>query len=296
MNLMIAIVLGLAAFTPTPSDPERSCASRCGLFVPEASCQCNGACAAFDDCCPDLCHQCGSEVPSACGCLPSCDQRQCGSDGCDGDCGTCPGTSVCRDSECVGNALVCGAPQGLTLPPGDHGRWMEHWMPDQTPPALLALAEGHLAQGLDNPCDTSCDTVLGVTGAAVWLDSNGVVLARLNLHQPNPAGGGWRAEIVSRPPWTDVLGYHLEPGAIAQEELTLSGRLQPMVEELARHARQMGPTGAQIREVSLSRSWRGCRVVGYQITYTLSEERRHHRTRLRFRLDTERRLIAVDRP
>ncbi len=45
-------------------------------------------------------------------CVPSCDGKQCGDDGCGGQCGACDGGKTCQDSQCVCQAnsgKACGS-------------------------------------------------------------------------------------------------------------------------------------------------------------------------------------------
>lgn len=43
--------------------------------------------------------------PCAGACVPSCDGKQCGDDGCGGSCGTCPTGSVCQSNTCVASCV-----------------------------------------------------------------------------------------------------------------------------------------------------------------------------------------------
>lgn len=47
-----------------------------------------------------LCGNCG-------GCVPSCSGKQCGSDGCGGQCGTCPASATCESGKCVTKSNDC---------------------------------------------------------------------------------------------------------------------------------------------------------------------------------------------
>lgn len=51
--------------------------------------------AMWDDLCVEFCYECGG-----CGCLPACQNKQCGDDGCGGSCGTCPVGSTCTNGLC----------------------------------------------------------------------------------------------------------------------------------------------------------------------------------------------------
>ena len=41
------------------------------------------------------------------GCTPSCSGRECGNDGCGGNCGTCSGGETCSDGRCTGGSTGC---------------------------------------------------------------------------------------------------------------------------------------------------------------------------------------------
>ena len=66
----------------------------------------DGSCAGEEDCgtCPD---DCGCEDGKMCSdgvciCEPDCEGKECGSDACDGDCGTCAGAQdACQEGKCV---------------------------------------------------------------------------------------------------------------------------------------------------------------------------------------------------
>lgn len=70
-----------------------TCKDRCGTEYSENFvCQCDSECTQYNDCCPDyteLCDGGGS-------CTPACDGKQCGPDGCGGNCGSCPAGSTCN--------------------------------------------------------------------------------------------------------------------------------------------------------------------------------------------------------
>ena len=67
----------------------------CGNLLSEAS-----ACSDAEFCEDGACH------PK---CVPSCDQKACGDDGCGGSCGTCGGGTVCAEGACAVPGDVCGA-------------------------------------------------------------------------------------------------------------------------------------------------------------------------------------------
>ncbi|MCB9736877.1 MAG: hypothetical protein H6745_30215 [Deltaproteobacteria bacterium] len=72
-------------------DPALSCDGRCGDTAP-------GGCSCKDGCGGGRC--CG-DFASACDCIPRCDGKTCGPDGCGGSCGTCAVGADCVDGNCV---------------------------------------------------------------------------------------------------------------------------------------------------------------------------------------------------
>ena len=130
-------------------DYTNSCCDRCGTPKDNtALCQCDPACEAFNDCCPDYDAQCGGQGQAFCGwtveatfqgydCAPSpaieptgtypytceadqavecsCDGKACGDDGCGGSCGTCDVGATCLAGQC----LCAGSCIGKTC--GDDG-------------------------------------------------------------------------------------------------------------------------------------------------------------------------------
>ena len=81
----------------------------------DCSCSCNASCFEFGDCCPNLCEVCGSSFPDNC-CVPQCEGKTCGDDGCGGSCGGCPPGQICDGAfqiciDCTPNCdnKSCGA-------------------------------------------------------------------------------------------------------------------------------------------------------------------------------------------
>lgn len=68
-----------------------SCVGRCGDVAP-AGCSCAAACTG-SGCCGD--------AAVACACIPQCDGKSCGPDGCGGVCGTCGPGKLCEAGACV---------------------------------------------------------------------------------------------------------------------------------------------------------------------------------------------------
>jgi hypothetical protein len=67
-----------------------------------------GGCAA-----PDTCG--GGGVAKQCGCTPTCDGKQCGDDGCGGDCGACGTSESGQQTSCEEN--ICRVPNGAQCNP-----------------------------------------------------------------------------------------------------------------------------------------------------------------------------------
>jgi hypothetical protein len=73
-----------------------SCNGYCyGLSAGDV-CSCQGTCFALGDCCSDVCMYCPS-FPECC--VPSCSGKECGDDGCGGQCGPCPVGQLCGSEE-----------------------------------------------------------------------------------------------------------------------------------------------------------------------------------------------------
>ncbi len=86
----------------TPVDDPTSCAGHCGSTAP-AGCYCTASCQAIGYCCADY--------ATTCACKPDCTGKACGSDGCGGTCGTCPGSApYCNTAfQCDANCQpACG--------------------------------------------------------------------------------------------------------------------------------------------------------------------------------------------
>jgi hypothetical protein len=77
--------------------PVNSCDGLCGGAADD--CFCDDLCFENDDCCDDVCEFCDDLV--GCGCEPTCDDKECGDDGCDGSCGDCPPGRQCSAGECI---------------------------------------------------------------------------------------------------------------------------------------------------------------------------------------------------
>jgi hypothetical protein len=72
---------------------ESACWDEClGTYCSEIGQYCESG----SDCCNGTCtnHQCAT-------CVPDCDGKQCGANGCGGNCGTCPGNATCQGGQCV---------------------------------------------------------------------------------------------------------------------------------------------------------------------------------------------------
>jgi len=99
---------------------EQTCAGACG-GQGVGGCWCDANCFGYGDCCPDVCDECPDVNPDMCACVPDCDGKDCGFDGCWGDCGVCDEGSACTvdglcevcdcgDKQC--GADECGNPCG----------------------------------------------------------------------------------------------------------------------------------------------------------------------------------------
>ena len=98
-----------------------SCAGACD-GQGAGGCWCDAGCFGYGDCCPDICTECPDVDPVSCACVPDCDGKVCGSDGCWGTCGPacddgefCTEDGLCQACDC-GDAVCgtdeCGNPCG----------------------------------------------------------------------------------------------------------------------------------------------------------------------------------------
>ena len=145
---------------------ELTCAGLCGDSGPdldgdgEADCWCNESCFTYEDCCEDICDtcpelegccvpncegkECGDDgcggscaecpaeqpdcVEGVCTCVPSCENVKCGDDGCGGDCGACDGDLQCLEGLCVPEAGTIIITEFIKNPDAvedDFGEWFE---------------------------------------------------------------------------------------------------------------------------------------------------------------------------
>ena len=58
-------------------------------------------------------------------CVPSCQGKQCGNDGCGGDCGACPPGLICTNNQCVGENGGCGGYPSDPICQGEIVVWCE---------------------------------------------------------------------------------------------------------------------------------------------------------------------------
>ena len=101
-----------------------SCAGLCGnpdQGAP-AGCFCDASCEVYGDCCPDICDACAELGLASC-CVPNCEGKVCGDDGCGGICGpenlcaddkicaedqaSCIDAPACDPTECEAPWMVC---------------------------------------------------------------------------------------------------------------------------------------------------------------------------------------------
>jgi hypothetical protein len=96
----------------SPAEDCATCAEDCSCVCGDGECQ-----AKLENCtlCPEDCICAADEMcfEGDCICAPQCDGKQCGFDGCGGECGTCPGDQdVCVQGTCICQpncaALDCG--------------------------------------------------------------------------------------------------------------------------------------------------------------------------------------------
>jgi hypothetical protein len=135
--------------------PEDVCnEGRCSSGCAGGLTDCSGACVDLQT---DEAHCGGCGLPcgptegcvgGGCVCVPDCWARECGSDGCGGSCGTCPGGAGCRADgtcECLPSCSgrECGSDGcGGTCPPGCSGGWI--------------CGGAGLCQCSGTPCGTAC--------------------------------------------------------------------------------------------------------------------------------------------
>ena len=85
-----------------PAGPQ-SCLGNCGGPA-SGGCYCDDLCTQYGDCCPDYQGCCDGP------CVPDCQGKECGDDGCGGSCGVCPEGLPCNDNgQCQDpNQKTCG--------------------------------------------------------------------------------------------------------------------------------------------------------------------------------------------
>ena len=83
--------------------PAGSCGGKCDAgYDAEAECQCDPFCFDQGDCCDDICTECAATHTDQCaGCVPDCNGKQCGDDGCGGSCALCGDGGTCVDFQCT---------------------------------------------------------------------------------------------------------------------------------------------------------------------------------------------------
>ncbi len=90
----------------------------------------------------------GCEDGSCLPCVPSCGETECGSDGCDGSCGSCTNGATCDAGACV-----CTPQESTACVAGDV-RWLDSCGQVGD---LLAVCEGLCASGVCVGCEPTCD-------------------------------------------------------------------------------------------------------------------------------------------
>jgi hypothetical protein len=83
------------------------CAPSCAGNVCNVTDGCNGLCVCVEG---EKCSEAGQCVNA---CTPNCSGKECGSDGCGGVCGECPGDGTCSNGSCLGGGM-----QAPPTPPG----------------------------------------------------------------------------------------------------------------------------------------------------------------------------------
>jgi hypothetical protein len=101
---------GQCVFQPIEGCGTPTCSDKCGQNL--GSCFCDEWCQVQKDCCPDVCTHC----PYNWCCTPKCEGKECGSDGCGGDCGSCPEGKYCQGwqnkcAQCDCDYKKCGEDQ-----------------------------------------------------------------------------------------------------------------------------------------------------------------------------------------
>ena len=87
-----------------------ACAGLCGGGAPagcanQCQCYCDEECFQYGDCCEGVCQACGDLAGC---CVPACEGKACGDDGCGGSCGACAAGTVCDDAgQCAACAPAC---------------------------------------------------------------------------------------------------------------------------------------------------------------------------------------------
>jgi hypothetical protein len=132
--------------------PDSSCEGHCGGKADE--CYCDANCLTSGDCCDDICEHCPDLEQC---CVPDCEFKNCGEDGCGGSCGECDDKDVCNGSEeCFGGE--CG-PQD---PPLDCDDTLDCTMDTCDPITGCVYTPDDAACEDDNLCtDDSCDLAGG---------------------------------------------------------------------------------------------------------------------------------------
>ena len=98
------------------------CLSACG-GCGSCTASCEGKDCGDDGCggdcgaCPDEAPYCGPDYLCSDVCTPSCAGQACGDDGCGGSCGDCPEGQACEDGACVADMGICG-PKEIAGCPG----------------------------------------------------------------------------------------------------------------------------------------------------------------------------------
>jgi len=96
---------------------QDSCVNACGTSAPDGSCWCDDTCEDNGDCCKDVCTACGICAE----CTPDCTNKECGDNGCGGQCGVCPDNEMCTGGICIGTTPLGPSCEGFCDGPGGDG-------------------------------------------------------------------------------------------------------------------------------------------------------------------------------
>ena len=101
--------------------------------------------------------------------------------------------------------------------------------------------------------------------------------------------------MVSRPPWTDVLGYGFSPGPEVAHRQRPPETSAAVLAGLEEEAMRLAPASAVIIDLTFTAVWRGCRITGYDVIYTLALDGGGPAPlRIRLHLDARQHLVSIE--